>query len=294
MKKKFSVLGIIVFMMMIGLMLVGCGNPAGEDKDPPYSLGYEMEEIDGGLFNMGDNYGSHNVELSSFRMGKYEVTQHQYTEVMGSNPSSFDGDDLPVEMVSWYDAIVFCNTLSIKEDLEPAYRVQIAGEWITDPEEMGTHEYLIDPDPAWENVEMISGASGYRLPTEAEWEYAARGGQESEGYEYSGSDDPDEVAWYLDNSDNTTHEVGEKEANELGLYDMSGNVWEWCWDWYGSYPDDNLEDNYAGASSGTSRVGRGGSWSNDAYIILSSSFRHYIDPSGRSDFIGFRLVRPVV
>ncbi|MDR1903248.1 MAG: formylglycine-generating enzyme family protein, partial [Treponema sp.] len=134
-------------------------------------------------------------------------------------------------------------------------------------------------------------ASGYRLPTEAEWEYAAKGGNKDYMvYEYSGSNSVDGVAWYDGNSGNRTHPVGTKAANSLGLYDMSGNVWEWCWDWYGSYTG-SAQTDPAGASSGSSRVLRGGGWSNPAGSVRSA-FRFLNTPSYRDFILGFRLVRP--
>jgi formylglycine-generating enzyme required for sulfatase activity len=254
----------------------------------PFELYYKMVLVEGGLFNVGENYSEHNVMLSDFFIGKYEVTQEQYEAVMGANPSYFDGDNLPVEQVSWYDAIVFCNTLSIKEELDPAYSID--GE--TDPELWGemptstSHENFA----IWNAVVCDFTANGYRLPTEAEWEYAARGGQKSEGYEYAGSDAPDEVAWHSANSGSTTHNVGTKKANELGLYDMSGNVYEWCWDWLGSYPSGNLEDDYAGASLGAVRVLCGGDWLTSATSLLSA-IRGFHTPDFRDFSYGFRVVR---
>ncbi|MDR2661558.1 MAG: SUMF1/EgtB/PvdO family nonheme iron enzyme [Treponema sp.] len=234
-----------------------------------------MVLVEGGTFQMGSANGEsnempvHSVTVKSFYMGKYEVTQQEWVEIMGSNPSRFKGDTLPVEQVSWLEAVEYCNKRSIKEGLTPAYRG--SGNTIT----------------------CDFNASGYRLPTEAEWEYAAKGGNKDYMiYEYSGGNSPGSVAWYADNSGGQTHPAGTKQPNSLGLYDMSGNVWEWCWDWYGSYSSGSQTDP-RGASSGADRVGRGGSWLSGAADVRSA-YRSYGPPSYRYHYLGFRLVRPQV
>jgi sulfatase modifying factor 1 len=174
--------------------------------------------VEAGTFQMGSFYGeederpAHSVTISrSFYMSKYEATQKQWREVIGTNPSKFKGDDLPVENVTWYDVVEYCNRLSGREGLTPCYSGSGA------------------------NITCDFSANGYRLPTEAEWEYAARGGTRSKGFNYAGGNPAGKVGWNRDNSGNGTHPVGQKTPNELGLYDMSGNVGEWCWDWYGYY-----------------------------------------------------------
>jgi len=258
----------------------------------------EMIQIPGGSFQMGGNSNSneqpvHTVTLSGFYMGKYEVTQEQWTTVMGSNPSSFTSSPAtgevqnkrPVEYVSWYDTLVFCNKLSMREGLSPAYR--ISGS--TDPANWGT--VPTSSNSTWNAVLIVADSTGYRLPTEAQWEYAARGGNGSPGnYTYSGSNTVGEVAWYESNSGSKTHEVGKKSPNGLGLYDMSGNVWEWCWDWYGSYSS-GAQTDPMGVSSGSGRVRRGGSWGDSAEDIRST-YRGSYGPYGRINSFGFRLVRP--
>jgi len=260
----------------------------------------EMVQIPGGSFDMGSNNGDsnespvHTVTLSSFYMGKYEVTQEQWAAVMGSNPSYFKDSPAsgeiqgkrPVECVSWYNALVFCNKLSMMEGLTPAY--SISGS--TDPAVWGTVP-TSNNNTTWDAVEIVAGSTGYRLPTEAQWEYAARGGNGSPGnYEYSGSNNVYDVAWYSGNSGGKTHEVGKKAPNGLGLYDMSGNVLEWCWDWYGSYSS-GAQTDPMGASSGSFRVLRGGSWDYSA-VYLRSAYRYYFSPFSRYYVLGFRLVRP--
>jgi len=229
-----------------------------------------MVRVEGGTFAMGntldgggdDEKPVHQVTVSSFWMAKYEVTQREWREVMGNNPSHFDGENRPVEQVSWLDAINYCNKRSIKEGLTPCYTR--SGDTVT---------------CNWQ-------ANGYRLPTEAEWEYAARGGRDTQ---YAGSDDVDAVAWYYGNSGNRTQAVGQKCANGLGLYDMSGNVWEWCWDWYGSYSG-SFESDPRGASSGSDRVYRGGSWYT-FHALARVALRGRRSPGDRGDLMGFRVVR---
>ena len=264
----------------IAVMVLAC-KPLGGDFDE-WRQKATMAWIPGGSFQMGSVSGGnsderpvHTVTLSGFWMGKYEVTQAQYQAVMGSNPSSGYGvgDNYPVYSVSWYDAVDFCNKLSAREGLAPAYTVN------------GT------------SVTWNRSATGYRLPTEAEWEYAAKGGNGSPGnYTYAGSNTVGDVAWYSGNNGSSgsstygSKQVGTKQANGLGIYDMSGNVWEWCWDWYGSYSS-TAQTDPMGASSGSYRVGRGGGW------IISvesarSAYWYNSFPYNRGSNIGFRLTRP--
>jgi formylglycine-generating enzyme required for sulfatase activity len=242
------------------------------------SVPSDMALVHGGTFTMGSpaseagragDEAQHQVTVSSFYIGRYEVTQKEWVAVMGSNPSYFKGDDLPVESVSWYEAVAYCNARSVKEGLTPAYTVV---------------NTLIGATVTWNR-----SASGYRLPTEAEWEYAARGGSGVGYLIYAGSNNVDGVGWYWDNSGSKTHPVGTKAANGLGIYDMTGNVWEWCWDWYGTYPTSPQTDPI-GAPSGAGRVARGGSWHFYGQN-LRSAYRNTITPSSRYDVLGFRLVR---
>ncbi|MBZ0197523.1 MAG: SUMF1/EgtB/PvdO family nonheme iron enzyme [Ignavibacteriaceae bacterium] len=237
-----------------------------------------MVFVEGGTFTMGctseqgdDCYywekPVHQVTMSDFYIGKYEVTQELWVSVMGSNPSDFKGSKLPVERVSWYEAVEFCNRLSDKEGLQRAYSGSGA------------------------NITCDFNSNGYRLPTEAEWEYAARGGKLTMRYKYSGSDNTGAVAWYGDNSGGKTHAVGLKQPNEIGIYDMSGNVWEWCWDWYSdNYYTSTSWANPKGPSSGEYRVLRGGGWFSVARSCRVA-FRGNLMPDDRDSNYGFRLAK---
>lgn len=240
-----------------------------------------MVFIQGGTFSMGssdrDQKPAHQVTVSSFNMSAKEVTQAEYEAVMGINPSKFKGAPLPVEHVSWFDAINYCNARSVKEGLSPVYT------WSGSILSYAKNGTIV----TWNR-----DANGYRLPTEAEWEYAARGGKEGQGYIYAGSVSLDDIGWFKENSGKTTHPAGLKQPNELGLYDMSGNVWEWCWDWYGKYAAGNQTDPSGpsleiGANS--FRVRRGGSFLST--IDCAVTFRYPVAPWLSYTEMGFRVVR---
>ncbi len=277
MKKLFSVM-LFTLAFGFGVTLVSCG----DDKDEPQPIKYKtykvngvsfkMITVKGGTFIMGataeqgsDAYDlekpAHQVTLSSYNIGETEVTQELWLAVMGSNPSSFSSHNnytenlqRPVECVTWDDCQTFIAKLN-----------QLTGK-------------------------------NFRLPTEAEWEYAARGGKLSQGYEYAGSDNIDDVAWCCDNIPSETsgsevhgtQTVAAKAPNELGLYDMSGNVEEWCQDWYDNYTS-GAQTNPTGPASGSNRVIRGGCWYTNAIGCRVSNRRLYV-PLWASSTVGLRLV----
>ncbi|MDR3188860.1 MAG: formylglycine-generating enzyme family protein [Prevotellaceae bacterium] len=231
----------------------------------PAELDIEMVFVEGGTFTMGcvpardgacnsAELPAHSVTLSSFYIGKYEVTQAQWRAVMGSNHSYSQTDDqLPMEMVAYDDAA-------------------------------GTNGFLVQ-------LNALTGKN-YRLPTEAEWEYVARGGKHQSPYTYSGSNNIEEVVWYLGNSGSRTHPVGQKNPNALGIYDMQGNVWEWCSDWYGAYSS-AAQTNPTGPGTGTYRALRGVSYSNPVNEIRLAGRNPYGAPTGdRRTFRGLRVVLP--
>jgi formylglycine-generating enzyme required for sulfatase activity len=258
--------------------------------------------IPAGIFVMGSPVSEpgrksyeiqHQVTVSGFYMGKNPVTQKEYIEVMGTNPSRFKGNgNLPVEFVSWYDAIEYCNKRSQKEGLTPAYTINTNQK---DP-----NNYNYEDRVKW-TVTWNKNANGYRLPTEAEWEYACRAGTTTP-FSTGNNITSDKANYPGDYSYNNIHEPGiyyvrrkttEVESfspNAWGLYDMHGNVWEWCWDWFGDLSSGSQIDP-AGPSSGTYRVVRGGSWCTPP-VYLRSAFREYAVPSVRGHDIGIRLVLP--
>jgi formylglycine-generating enzyme len=215
------------------------------------------------------NETRHRVTLTrGFWLGRTEVTQALYLAVMGENPSAFPGADRPAENVAWFDWVRFCNRLSEREQLTPAYRIE------------GT-------EVVWDR-----SADGYRLPTEAEWEYACRAGTETR---FSVGDRTSElaaVAWFRANADWQTHPVAGKPANPWGLHDMHGNVFEWCWDWYEPYGGEALVDPAGGEPSGR-RVLRGGGWGSYS-LGCRSAFRMASEPSSRRAWFGARLARGAV
>jgi sulfatase modifying factor 1 len=216
----------------------------------------EMVYIEGGTLRMGSNTGDddekpeHVIMVKSFYIQKYQVTQKQWREVMGQNPSGFSGcENCPVESISWNDIQEFLKKLNAKT------------------------------------------GKNYRLPTEAEWEFTARGGNKSKGYNYSGSNNINEVAWYNSNSKSKTQPVGQKKSNELGIYDMSGNVWEWCSDWYSNnYYSISPPNDPQGPSTGKYKVLRGGSWS-DYESSCRVANRFWYNPDSIYNDSGFRLAR---
>jgi formylglycine-generating enzyme required for sulfatase activity len=279
-------------------------------KTKPTSKEIELIWVPSGTFIMGQTGvagPTHLVTLTGFFMGTKEVTQEQYNEVMGNNPSHFqppvtETEDLklPVEKVSWYDALLFCNKLSELEDLTPAYKIKNStnvSDWGTPPtsDSDAGSDADIKNKKDWDAAAIDAGSTGYRLPTEAQWEYACRAGTTTSFY--TGNMIIDNTGWYTSNSGNKTHPAGFKPkykdedgndayGNAFGLCDMHGNVLEWCWEWYGPYMTDP-----GSSSSGSLRVARGGGW-NDTAEFLRSAFRYSYDPYIRNQSIGFRVVRP--
>jgi sulfatase modifying factor 1 len=260
--------------------------PSHVDRTPPPRPPLDMVPLAGGKFLMGSDPSSdahssqdesprHEVRLDAFRIGRSLVTRGQWRTVMASAAEPWrrevparwgDGDDqLPATDLDWFDALAFCNALSLAEGATPCY-AWAGGRWTCD----------------W-------SADGYRLPTEAEWEYACRGGRETPWFWGEGASDADRFAWYSANSVGELRPVGTREPNNFGLRDMAGNCWEWCWDWYGEYGG-RAARNPRGPAEGRDRVLRGGSFGREPWF-LRSAFRSWHEPGNRSGFIGFRCVR---
>jgi formylglycine-generating enzyme required for sulfatase activity len=252
----------------------------------------------GGAFDMGctpgqsscggNEFPAHEVSLMHhFWMSRTEVTQAQWQALMPSNPSSFTGCglDCPVEHINWFEALAFANAVSTAEGVPECYDLSDCND-----------------NPAGEDLECntitinsptgaVHECEGYRLPTEAEWEFAARGGAD---HLYSGSDSAGEVGWSIENSDSQTHPVASKEPNAYGLYDMSGNVWEWVWDWYlwDYYTTEYAITEPQGPDTGTVRGSRGGAWFFEDHFARTSG-RYDFEPGIRLHVLGFRLTRTV-
>lgn len=270
MNKNYYVIFTLIFLSFLSFKTSAQYNP-------------EMVTVKGGTFNMGteknpyietDEQLAHDVTVNDFEIGKFEITISEWELYTRDQKLKFPNiryisKQSPIHSISWVDAVNYCNWLSKKNGLKPVYKIV-------------NSQYVCD-----------FNANGYRLPTEAEWEFAAKGGNVTKDFKYSGHDRSDVIAWYKKNSDSGTHPVGTKLANELGIYDMSGNVWEWCWDWYNKdFYLTESGDNPKGPERGTERCLRGGSWDSSEYSLRSAN-RLKDTPYKKTEFYGFRLARTV-
>lgn len=279
MRKTTSILFFIAIVTLFG------GNiSAIEDTD--------FVLIEGGEYEIGSTDKSakaeekpvHFVNLNSYMISKYEVSQELWTEVMGSNPSKFPGEGLPIDNISWYQAVEFCNKLSEKNGLKSVYTIDDTQKDPNNKNASDNLKKIITAD--W-------SANGYRLPTEAEWEVAAKGADKTKNYKYSGSSNIEEIGWYMKNSNKKTAKIGTKKPNELGICDMTGNVTEWCWDWFDvNYYSVSDKDNPKGPASGETKVSRGGAW-NRPDAFNSNTARAGVNLWFSSWINGMRLCRTV-
>ncbi len=308
----------LLFLLLTGCEILVIGHPFNSDpsvnlfggdspNQQPQPLPIYMVDIPAGRFQR-DGQEENISNVSAFRISRHEITRHQFAQVMGTDPSEEDAStgtpDDPAQMVNWYHAIAFCNKLSLQEGLEVVYTVDGIDDW----QNLQFSQIPTDDEDAWNTVAANWDANGYRLPTEMEWLWAATGayqdllnsfsGEINTGVHqknfagYNGTNTYEEYAWGSNNANSSTHPAGTKIPNELGLFDMTGNVSEWCWDWYAAYPDGEQND-YRGPSATTTRVIRGSNFGNGDQGFFFVNRQEAADsiPHVQSHFRGMRIAQ---
>lgn len=267
-----------------------------EESSEFESASPRMILVEGGTFQLGsEQSGFHDVRLSSFEIGETEVTLEQYNSAIGETEFNKERGKYPKSGVNWYEAVIYCNILSMQYGYEPCYTLngeQNPSSWDAPVPYFTESDGDVGDMTLWNSVECNFNANGYRLPTLAEWTFSALGGNKSNHTKYSGSNNINEVGWTKENAEKSFHEVAMKKPNELGIYDMSGNVWEWCWDRRGAYSTES-EYNPTGPTEGSwYRVIRGGGWGTPAsYSAVNYSAGD--SPNVQSIYYGFRLCRSI-
>ena len=293
--KKFSVLLIV----LAGIILIKCLNPAASVNTPlTPATSLTMVQVPAGTFQR-DSIAGNTSTVATFRISDKEITRSQFATVTGladpSNPSYSASTNAPVQNVSWYHALVFCNKLSMADGRTPVYSIKVANVPKTDPADWGTIPSAYDT--TWQAVAIDNAANGYRLPTENEWMWAAMGATGTYSKAFAGSTGSNSIANYAWTNENTSalgksQPVGGKTYNELKIYDMSGNVWEWCWDRYVGYTAGAQDSSYRGPATGNDHAVRGGSWTDVAGSATVANRFSYDTPFFKNYNIGFRVVCP--
>jgi formylglycine-generating enzyme len=293
---------IILLCIVLGPLGVSCNSAGRHVRTPVSPVTGTLIYVPAGCYRRNSKFFDINIVCKPFYMSEYEITYDEFFDVTGMKLTDNTSGRYPVKFVNWYQAVIFCNMLSKKENLKPVYSINGCtdpGVWIKKVRGFIPTGHT---DPYLNAVKADWKADGYRLPTELEWIWAARGADSSKTDDeipfagFYGTGTLGDYAWYKGNSFSTSHEIGLKKPNKLGLFDMSGNVFEWCWDWFGDTPHGiilSVTSRGTGCESGVARVIKGGGW-RDIPSEFVLSYRCGSFPYDRDHYVGFRIVRNVI